>query len=166
MNIESFEQMENGLYWNNIGLRGDPHNIPAKRFALMVEMKHTAIEWHPDCLPYFGTDSSGRCDIAVCGDWNANNWSHTFLGNSYINDTGVDGDEFFTGSQSFKVNEIEVFEITNSTALPRNLALLHLRNGENAKLDNQPEWPFKRYSVQYPTLKSRTCSWKCSTAVG
>jgi hypothetical protein len=89
----------------------NPHNMPAKRFGLMVEMKHAAIDWHPDWLPCFGTDLSSRCDIAVCNDCNTSCWSRTSLGNSYINDTGLDGGIVFTGSEYFQVTEIEVFEI-------------------------------------------------------
>jgi hypothetical protein len=33
------------------------------------------------------------------------------LGTHYVNDTGIDGKVFFTGSENFEVREIEVFEI-------------------------------------------------------
>jgi hypothetical protein len=35
----------------------------------------------------------------------------TLLGNTYMNDTGIDGKVFLTGSETFEVKEIEVFEI-------------------------------------------------------
>jgi hypothetical protein len=38
-------------------------------------------------------------------------WTHLGL-NSYTNDTGLDGDTFFTGAPIFRVKEIEVFEPT------------------------------------------------------
>jgi hypothetical protein len=47
---------------------------------------------------------------------NANTASFTLaFGECYTNDTGLDGKMFFTCSETFKVNEIEVFEITDST---------------------------------------------------
>jgi hypothetical protein len=40
-------------------------------------------------------------------------FSLTWLGLSYANGTGRDGQTFFTGSPNFTVKEIEVFEITD-----------------------------------------------------
>jgi hypothetical protein len=84
----------------------NPHDIPARTFALKEEMKNMAIycnsEWGPDF-----------CDIGVSGNCNANTLSYTSLGFSYTNDTGLDGWTFFTGSEYFQVKEIEVFEISN-----------------------------------------------------
>jgi hypothetical protein len=45
-------------------------------------------------------------------DCNASTNSCTSLAHSLANDTGLDGTTIFTGSFSFQVNEIEVFEIT------------------------------------------------------
>jgi hypothetical protein len=47
------------------------------------------------------------------GDCSANTRSGTLLGHSYINDTGLDEEVVFTGSEKFQVEEIEVFEITD-----------------------------------------------------
>jgi hypothetical protein len=87
----------------------NPHNIPARRFALKSEMKHQAIYCSSRRGPSFGYDLS---DIAVCDDCNANTHSFTFLGHIYTNDTGLNNDIVFTGSKDFQVEEIEVFEIT------------------------------------------------------
>jgi hypothetical protein len=84
----------------------NPHNFPARRFALKVEKKDKAIYCWSGIGPVFGTD------IAVRENCNAHTYSHTGLGDSYTNDTGLVGKTFFTGSQKFQVKEIEVFEIT------------------------------------------------------
>jgi hypothetical protein len=85
----------------------NPHNVPARRFALKAEKKDEAIIWNFSSGPSFG-------DLRVVDNCNTNNWSHigTF-GQSYTNDTGLDGKTFFTGSEGFRVKEIEVFEITD-----------------------------------------------------
>jgi hypothetical protein len=51
-------------------------------------------------------------DIGVYHHCNANagNLADCF-GPSYTNDTGLDGKAFFTGSEFFKVKEMEVFEM-------------------------------------------------------
>jgi hypothetical protein len=51
--------------------------------------------------------------MGVSDDCNANTSSFTYLGLAYYNDTGLDGKMVFTGSNLFKVKEIEVFEITD-----------------------------------------------------
>jgi hypothetical protein len=68
----------------------NPHNIPARRFALKAEKKHQAIYCDFRYGPWFG-------DIRVSDNCNAN--------------TGLDGRIVFTGSEYFQVTEIEVFEI-------------------------------------------------------
>jgi phosphopantetheinyl transferase (holo-ACP synthase) len=83
----------------------NPHNIPARRFALKAEAKWTAIYCHSNWGPHFR-------DIYVSHNCNANTDSWTELGNVYTNDTGLNGKTVFTGSLSFQVKEIEVFEIT------------------------------------------------------
>jgi hypothetical protein len=83
----------------------NPHNVPARRFALKVEKKDMAILCSSDQGPRF-------CDICVFDNCNTNTNSGTWLGNSYTNDTGLKGNTFFTGSEKFQVKEIEVFEIT------------------------------------------------------
>jgi hypothetical protein len=84
-----------------------PHAFPATKFALKAEKKERAIICHSDWCPHF-------YDISVLSDCNANTKSITYLfGHSYANDTDLDGRTFFTGSEHFKVKEIEVFEITD-----------------------------------------------------
>jgi hypothetical protein len=84
----------------------NPHNIPARKFALKAEKKQFAIYCDSARGPCFG-------DMAVWDNCNANTESWTGLGDVYANDTGLDGMTVFTGSYSFKVKEIEVFEITD-----------------------------------------------------
>jgi hypothetical protein len=83
----------------------NPHNLPARTFALKAEDKWRAILCDSACGPRFG-------GIAVSDNCNANTRSATFLGDVYTNDTGLDGNTVFTGSRHFQVKEIEVFEIT------------------------------------------------------
>jgi hypothetical protein len=82
----------------------NPHNIPARRFALKAEMKQWAIE----CLSGYGP---GFGDIGVFDDCNANTRSNTYLGYTYTNNTGLHANTVFAGSATFQVEEIEVFEI-------------------------------------------------------
>jgi hypothetical protein len=95
----------------------NPHNVQAKKFALKTERKWEAIFCDSQHGPYFGGYPSFGLwdwnDICVCDDCNANTGSFTSFGISYINDTGLDGKTFFTGSEHFKVQEIEIFEITD-----------------------------------------------------
>jgi hypothetical protein len=89
----------------------NPHNVPARRFALKAEKKEEAICCYFSCGPHFW-------DITVSDNCNANTNSHTGnFGWHYTNDTGLGGpvfhSTFFTGSPNFKVKEIEVFEITD-----------------------------------------------------
>jgi hypothetical protein len=85
----------------------NPHNIPARRFALKAEEKWAAI--------YCGDDSHGPCfgrDIYVSGNCNTDTDSFTSLSSAYTNDTGLDNTTVFAGSEHVHVKEIEVFEIT------------------------------------------------------
>jgi hypothetical protein len=84
----------------------NPHNVPARRFALKPEKRKEAIQ----CWFAWGPNF---CDIGVYDNCNANTDSYTsHFGDHYTNDTGLDGKTFFTGSGGFRVKEIEVFEIT------------------------------------------------------
>jgi hypothetical protein len=84
----------------------NPHNIPASTFELKAAQAEWAIYCDSRRGPLFGAD------ITVSGNCNANTGSHTHLGAAYTNDTGLEGNKVFTGSQYFRVKEIEVFEIT------------------------------------------------------
>jgi hypothetical protein len=52
-------------------------------------------------------------DISISDECDANLHSCSrFFWHAYVNDTGLRGNTFFTGSDYFSVEEIEVFEIT------------------------------------------------------
>jgi hypothetical protein len=86
----------------------NPHNIPARRFALKAEKKRQAI----CCISEYGPIFPGGADILVYDNCDANENSYSFFGYTYTNDTGLNGDVGFTGVPNFRVKEIEVFEIT------------------------------------------------------
>jgi hypothetical protein len=84
----------------------NPHNVPAKTFALKTKGKPVAIDCNAEHGPCFS-------DIDVSNNCNANTDSSTyFFGFAYTNDTGLYGKTFFTGALFFKVKEIEIFKIT------------------------------------------------------
>jgi hypothetical protein len=85
----------------------NPYNVPPKTFALRGERKYRAI-W---CGAWWGPHFD---DIIVADNCNACSGSDThWFGLTYTNDTGLEGYTFFTGSKTFKVREIEVFEIAD-----------------------------------------------------
>jgi hypothetical protein len=61
----------------------------------------------------FGPGFGGGWDLAVSDNCNANTKSYTNFGESYANDTGLDGNSLFAGSQNFQVREIEIFQIAD-----------------------------------------------------
>jgi hypothetical protein len=83
----------------------NPHNVPARRFALKAEKKDNAIFCHSERRPHFfdilGYYPAGGANTECLAD----------LGRSYTNDTGLDRNTVFTCSYNFQVKEIEVFEI-------------------------------------------------------
>jgi hypothetical protein len=85
----------------------NPHNIPAKRFALKAYRTQYAIFCDPRWGPGFGYG-----DFRVDDNCNANTDSWSALGNNYINDTGLGDGIVLAGSKNFQVTEIEVFAIT------------------------------------------------------
>jgi hypothetical protein len=85
----------------------NPHNIPARRFALKAGRKHEAIK----CVPNYGS-CFGLYDLCISDDCNTNTWSNTWLDNTYANDSGIGHHIVLTGGRHFQVKEIEVFEIT------------------------------------------------------
>jgi hypothetical protein len=101
--LKADDSLKNFLFTLN-----NPHNIPTRRFALKAEKKQSALYCNGWCGPRFGDAS----DICISSDCNTNTISHTFLGSSYTNDTGLDTDIILTGGRYFQVAEIEVFEIT------------------------------------------------------
>jgi hypothetical protein len=86
----------------------NPHNVPARRFPLKAEKKQRAIY----CDSRWGPRFEGG--IAASNNCNANTDSYTdCFGSNYTNDTGLAHQTFFTGSEHFRVKEIEVFEIAD-----------------------------------------------------
>jgi hypothetical protein len=84
----------------------NPHNFPARRFALKAEKKDMAIH----CATWYVVQFSGGICVEDECNAAATNYTDCF-GQNYTNDTGLDGTTFFTGSKNFQVKEIEVFEI-------------------------------------------------------
>jgi hypothetical protein len=78
----------------------NPHNRDPMRFPL--SNKSPALYGSSGFGPVFG----GAHDIYVGSSNNS-----TSLGGSYVNDTGIDGKQVFTGEYSFTLKEIEVFSI-------------------------------------------------------
>jgi hypothetical protein len=86
----------------------NPHNFPAKKFALKAEKKSKAI-----CCCCASGPSFRDIAVANCCNANYGSWADFGVNMCYVNDTGVDGGTFFTGSRFFTVKEIEVFEIAD-----------------------------------------------------
>jgi hypothetical protein len=76
--------------------------------VLKAEKKQKGIWCDSGCGPRFGYG-----DMGVSNNCNANTDSDTSFGHSYTNDTGLRENVIFTGSMSFQIKEIEVFEITD-----------------------------------------------------
>jgi hypothetical protein len=83
------------------------HNIAPWKLVLKKERNNEAIYFRSEWSLCFG-------DIGVCDRCDTNNHSYTWLfGIDCTNDTELDGGTFFTGSHTFQVKKIEVFEITD-----------------------------------------------------
>jgi hypothetical protein len=85
----------------------NPHNLPARKFALKAEKKNKAIDCDSSMGPRFGDD------IWVLDNCNENASSWNYLGHSYANDTGLDGRTLLSFLHWFTVKEDEVFKITD-----------------------------------------------------
>jgi hypothetical protein len=83
----------------------NPRNSSPQRFRL--SNVSTAI-W---CNSSFGPVFGNGFDLVVSNGCNANNGSYSALGTGYVNDTGIAGNQVFTGEPTFQVKEIEVFAI-------------------------------------------------------
>jgi hypothetical protein len=83
----------------------NPHNISSRKFALLDPSK--AIE----CYSWHGPRFGSNADISIADGSNTNASSYSHLGGGYVNGTGVNGQEVFTGELYFTVKEIEVFTI-------------------------------------------------------
>jgi hypothetical protein len=88
----------------------NPHNIPAKRFALKADRKQFAIFCEPTYGPTFGSYSA---DIVIHMNCHieGSDASTGGFGTTYLNETRFTSGAVLTGSPKFTVKEIEVFEI-------------------------------------------------------
>jgi hypothetical protein len=87
----------------------NPHNVIARTFRLKSDRKQFAILCDRPDGPIFGYGSPDLCVFSASGGQSSN--ATTGFGTSYVNDTGLPGRTFFTGSEKFDVREIEVFEV-------------------------------------------------------
>jgi hypothetical protein len=90
----------------------NPHNIPARKFPLKPEQKDLSICCYTSAaLIWIG--NSGAIGIYPECNSNSNSTTRGFdnLTSSYVNDTGIDGQKFFTGELNFTVKELEIFEL-------------------------------------------------------
>jgi hypothetical protein len=90
----------------------NPHNIPARRFALKITMKHLAIY----CCRGYGLCFGGGCYSVIFDNCNTNNNCLTQLEFSDTNDTGLGGNIVSRNMMTFQVKKIEIFEITDQIA--------------------------------------------------
>jgi hypothetical protein len=93
----------------------NPDNVPARKFPLIATKKPVALGCHGNGGPDF-------CDIIIYSNCNTSTGNFTSLGYRFTNDTGKHVPSFLTGSNTFQVEEIEIFEIMDETALPPNPA--------------------------------------------
>jgi hypothetical protein len=84
----------------------DSRNSAPRSFPLANSSK--AIYCHSLYGPTFG---SGH-DLLVYDGCSENTTSYTSLGSAYRNDTGLNGNQVFTGEYNFQVKEIEIFSVT------------------------------------------------------
>jgi hypothetical protein len=82
-------------------LSENPHNCSGEIFALKAQQKQFAIFCDSLHGPVFG----GGYDISL----RHIDASFTSFSSTYLNDTGLTGERFFTDSKKFRVKEIEVF---------------------------------------------------------
>jgi hypothetical protein len=83
----------------------NPHNLATRIFA--QKRQERAIFGSSSYGPVFGAGS----DLQIRGDFYGSNSNYSKLGNTYANDTEIAGTTVLTGSQHFRVKEIEVFEV-------------------------------------------------------
>jgi hypothetical protein len=86
----------------------NPHDIEPRIFPLKPDQARYAIYGSSGCGPIFGSGYN-LCLLDNCNT-SASNYT-TWFGSAYVNDTGLAGATFLTGSPTFTVREIEVFEL-------------------------------------------------------
>lgn len=84
----------------------DSRNNDALRFPIL----NPSFAIH--CGPSYGPTFGNAHDLYVADCCNQNTNSYTNLGTAYTNDTGINGKEVFTGDYNFKVQEIEIFSMS------------------------------------------------------
>jgi hypothetical protein len=84
----------------------NPHNVPAKKFSLICDRKSSAIRISSRFGPCFGKN-----DIVISDCCNTEPSHTSDFGGTYENKSGIEGKLFFTGSDTFRVKDIEVFEL-------------------------------------------------------
>jgi hypothetical protein len=90
------------------GSGSNPNSIQI--FQLKAGAKDRSIFCDVTRGPVFG----GGYDLGIYDDSDANDHSMSAIGDSYECDEGVDGSVILCGSETFRVSEIEVFEIRDS----------------------------------------------------
>jgi hypothetical protein len=85
----------------------NPWNVPAKRFGITSDSSKRSICCYSGYGPVFGSGS----DFAVGNPLNGYEAGWSRFGESYPNDTGIDGQKFFDGQHRFTIQNIEVFAI-------------------------------------------------------
>jgi hypothetical protein len=87
----------------------NPRGVPARTFVLKAQEKASAIGCDSTWGPHFGEGC-----ISVSDNCNTSTDSHTFnFGDQYDSVSGGQEKDFLTGAVSFRVKEIEVFEIAH-----------------------------------------------------
>jgi hypothetical protein len=88
----------------------NPHNLPPRKFRLALGQESSSIKVSSRTCSCFGND-----DLFICGGCDVNRSHSRGFGSTYENTTGIEGRLVFTGSDTFIVNEIEVFEVELKT---------------------------------------------------
>jgi prefoldin subunit 5 len=88
----------------------NPHNVPAKKFALKAETKHTAIGCNSERGPLFwDLTVSDNCNVNT--ESSASGFGYVYSDDVRSSGRTFTGHTFFTWTLEFTVQEIEVFEI-------------------------------------------------------
>jgi hypothetical protein len=90
----------------------NPHNIPARRFGMASTRQAYVLQMYTSGSPIVWMGSSGA--IALMTGCSASAVSHNrgFAGtdSTFVNDSGHDGKTLFTGSETYTVKAVEIFE--------------------------------------------------------
>jgi hypothetical protein len=84
----------------------NPRNSEGRKF--LISNTSCAIY----CSSSYGPTFGGGSEIYVCDSCNTDTSSYTNFGSYYVNDTGIDGRQVFTGEYNFTVKDIEVFQFS------------------------------------------------------